>query len=51
MPGREHPVRLATVFDAAVVARLLDDFNREFQTSSQGTQVLAARLPRPVGRG
>ena len=36
--------RLATVADAAEVARLLDDFNAEFDTPSPGTAVLAARL-------
>lgn len=43
---REHPVRQATAFDAAVVAELLDAFNREFDTPSPGPQVLAARLRR-----
>lgn len=42
----EHPVRQATVSDAAVVAELLDAFNREFDTPSPGAQILAARLQR-----
>lgn len=40
----EHPVRQATPPDAVVVAELLDAFNREFDTPSPGTEVLAARL-------
>jgi GNAT superfamily N-acetyltransferase len=44
MPEHEHPVRQATPSDAVVVAGLLDAFNREFDTPSPGTEVLAARL-------
>ncbi len=36
--------RLATVEDASGVARLLHDFNTEFDTPSPGVDVLAARL-------
>lgn len=36
--------RLAAPADAEVVAALLDDFNREFDTETPGTAVLAARL-------
>lgn len=37
-------VRVAGVADAAVVARMLDDFNREFETPTPGVDVLTARL-------
>jgi GNAT superfamily N-acetyltransferase len=38
------PVRVATVDDADVVGRLLDEFNREFDTPTPGPGVLADRL-------
>jgi GNAT superfamily N-acetyltransferase len=38
------PVRIAAVADAPVVAELLDQFNREYETSTPGPVVLAARL-------
>jgi GNAT superfamily N-acetyltransferase len=41
-----HPPRAAGVQHAAVVAGLLDAFNREFDTPSPGAAVLAARLGR-----
>lgn len=44
MDGPSPDVRRATVDDAAEVARLLDDFNREFETPTPGTEVLTARL-------
>ena len=47
-PEYERPVRQATVSDAVVVAELLDAFNREFDTPSPGTKVLAARLLRLI---
>lgn len=40
----EATVRLATVADAATVARLLHDFNTEFGTASPGIEVLTTRL-------
>jgi ribosomal protein S18 acetylase RimI-like enzyme len=36
--------RLATEDDAAIVAQLLDAFNREFEAPTPGAEVLAARL-------
>ena len=44
MTQHEHPVRQATASDAAVVAELLDAFNREFDTPTPGTEKLTARL-------
>jgi GNAT superfamily N-acetyltransferase len=38
--------RVATTADAATVARLLDAFNREFNTATPGPVVLAKRLER-----
>ena len=38
-----HP-RLATAVDAEEIARLLHDFNSEFETPSPGVELLAARL-------
>lgn len=40
----ERGPRAATVVDAEEIARLLDDFNAEFETASPGVEVLAARL-------
>ncbi|MGC9665506.1 GNAT family N-acetyltransferase [Planosporangium sp. 12N6] len=45
-PEHDHPVRRATVADAAVVADLLDAFNREFDWPSPGPAVLTVRLRR-----
>lgn len=39
-------VRHAAVAEAAVVARLLDDFNREYDTPTPGATVLTERLQR-----
>jgi GNAT superfamily N-acetyltransferase len=49
IPEQTHPVRKATASDAVVVAELLDAFNREFDTPTPGTEVLATRLRRLVG--
>lgn len=44
-------VRRAGAAEAAVVARLLDDFNREFGTPTPGVDVLTARLQRLLAQG
>ena len=44
-------MRRATVDDAAVVGRLLDEFNREFDTPTPGPTVLASRLERLLAGG
>jgi GNAT superfamily N-acetyltransferase len=44
MDRTELSVRLATPDDADVVARMLHDFNTEFDTPSPGVDVLAPRL-------
>lgn len=49
MEDRVAVVRRATADDAAVVARLLDEFNREFDTPTPGAEVLAARLRELLG--
>jgi GNAT superfamily N-acetyltransferase len=43
--------RVASVSDAEVVATLLDDFNREYDTPTPGRAVLAARLRRLLPDG
>jgi GNAT superfamily N-acetyltransferase len=47
----EHLVRVATVAEAGVVARLLDDFNREFETPTFGIDVLTQRLRQLQSQG
>ena len=47
----EHEVRMAELADAAVVARLLDDFNREYHTPTPGVDVLATRLRQLLPEG
>ena len=44
-------VRIAGVTDAALVAKLLDDFNREFNTPTPGVGVLTGRLQRLLAQG
>ena len=44
MDAESWPVRVATVDDADVVGRLLDEFNREFDTPTPGPGVLTDRL-------
>lgn len=44
-------VRRASATDAAVVATLLDDFNREFDTPTPGVVVLTARLQKLLPHG
>jgi GNAT superfamily N-acetyltransferase len=46
MDREQQTTRLATPDDAEEVARLLHDFNREFDTPSPGVDVLAPRLRR-----
>lgn len=47
----EESVRVAHSRDAGVVAQLLDDFNREYDTPSPGVAVLTARLGQLLGGG
>ncbi len=47
----ERTVRLATVADAETIARLLDDFNREFEDPTPGVEALAARARLLMGLG
>jgi len=49
-PSVDTP-RVATVPEAATVARLLDTFNREYDTPTPGTAVLATRLGRLLAGG
>lgn len=47
----EPQVRRATASDAELVARLLDAFNREFDTPTPGPAVLAPRVARLLEHG
>lgn len=47
----EHAVRIASADEAEVVARLLDDFNREYDTPTPGVEVLTERLRRLLPSG
>jgi len=49
-PSVDTP-RVATVPEAATVARLLDTFNRDYDTPTPGTAVLATRLGRLLAGG
>ena len=49
-PSVDTP-RVATVPEAATVARLLDTFNREYDTPTPGTAVLTTRLGRLLADG
>ena len=44
-------MRTADVADAAVIAELLDRFNREYESPTPGAAVLAARLERLLSSG
>ncbi|MQY28984.1 GNAT family N-acetyltransferase [Nocardia aurantia] len=48
---RDHRIRTADASDAALVATLLDDFNREFDSPTPGVESLAARLRRTLAGG
>lgn len=49
-PSADTP-RVATVLEATTVASLLDTFNREYNTPTPGTAVLATRLERLLAGG
>jgi ribosomal protein S18 acetylase RimI-like enzyme len=49
--GREQNIRRATADDAGEVARLLHDFNTEFDEPSPGIEVLAERAAEMIGAG
>lgn len=51
MSNEIDPPRAATVADASLVARLLDQFNREFDVPTPGPDVLTARLERLLSGG
>ncbi|HEX5857467.1 MAG TPA: GNAT family N-acetyltransferase [Microbacterium sp.] len=44
MSEADHPVRRATPADAPAAARLLHDFNAEFEVPTPGVDILSARL-------
>jgi ribosomal protein S18 acetylase RimI-like enzyme len=51
MEKREMQVRRAAIEDAAAVARLLDDFNREYDEPTPGVEALAATTRRLLEEG
>jgi GNAT superfamily N-acetyltransferase len=51
MQKREIPVREATVEDAALIARLLHDFNTEFEAETPGVAELTRHATRMLSEG
>jgi ribosomal protein S18 acetylase RimI-like enzyme len=51
MGGAEIPVRRAVVADAPLIARLLHDFNTEFETETPGVPELTRHAARMLGAG
>jgi ribosomal protein S18 acetylase RimI-like enzyme len=51
MGDREIQVRQATAEDVAAIARLLHDFNLEFEEPSPGVEVLTERVGELLGEG
>lgn len=49
--GEDVPIRAASAEDAALVARLLRDFNAEFDEPTLGVEVLSERFEQLLGDG